>query len=183
MSRELQWSGDVADWKDVSVESYQFVLEQAKERLEEVISEAQNFKSLAMKMLISYVAGLSGIAGYIFSNNNPGPDLAAILFAIVVMALSIYVFTMLFAIMATSHSVYKGSPPAEIFHADIFFNDPDINYKNLLENEIERIQYKIQRIQIFNLKSLDQYRSILKVSLILIALVVFAVFRQLFSVS
>ena len=34
------WTSDVMDWRNISVESYQFVIEQAKERLEEVINES-----------------------------------------------------------------------------------------------------------------------------------------------
>lgn len=34
------WESDVADWEKVSVETYKFVLDQAKEHLDEIIEES-----------------------------------------------------------------------------------------------------------------------------------------------
>jgi hypothetical protein len=40
MENMLIWESDVMDWEKISVDSYRFVIDQAKERLNEVIEES-----------------------------------------------------------------------------------------------------------------------------------------------
>lgn len=177
------WEANIDGWEEIAVESYQFVIEQAKERLEELINESQTIFSWAMKILFAYLAALSGLAGYVFTQSSEqNRSIFTILIVSIGVVLSIYVFTLLFAMISTSRTFFKGSIPKEIFYSDIFRDKtPTAGYKLLLANEIERIEDKIQRIGSINRKRISQYRSILRISLILVALFIFAVFKRFFT--
>jgi hypothetical protein len=185
MSRSVLWEANIDGWENISVESYQFVIEQAKERLEEEINETQAIVSWAMKILFSYVAALSALAGYVFTQHNtPTQGYFTFFLVSIVVIFSIYVFTLLFAIISKRPKYYKGSAPEEIFYSELFRNKtPVVGYKLLLANEIERIDDKIQRIGSINKKRRSQYRSILKISLIIVALFIFAVFKKFFTTN
>lgn len=184
-SRSVLWEAHIDGWEEISVESYQFVIEQAKERLEEEINESRSLGSKAMNMLLSYVAALSGLAGYVFTEQgHDNRSVLAIVVVTIAAIFSIYVFTLLFAMISTTQKYYKGSIPQEIFYLDVFEGRTPISgYKNLLGNEIERIEDKIQRIGSLNRKHTNRYKSILRVSLILVAVFIFAVFKRFFNAT
>lgn len=183
MSRELLWTPDVEDWKNVSVESYLFVLEQAKERLDEVINESRLITSSGMKVLMVYVTALPGLAGYIFSDHkNFSRDFITIVVVGIIAFFAIYIFTLLISLIAPGRLFLKGSEPKDIFKAEIFIKpDPQTGFKKLLFIEIHRIQDKIERIQTNNKKRINQYKSVLRVSLILVAVLVFALVKLIFT--
>jgi hypothetical protein len=183
MSKSVLWEANIDGWQDIAVESYQFVIEQAKERLEELMQESNIILSRGMKILFSYVAALSGLAGFVFSDHEEGKQsVLSIIIVCIAVIFSIYVFTLLFAIISRTPKYFKGSKPSEIFYSEIFRDrNPMCAYKLLLGNEIERIEDKIQRIGSENRKHTSRYKSILRVSLILIALFIFAVFKKYFN--
>jgi hypothetical protein len=183
MSRELLWTPDVVDWQNVSVESYQFVIEQAKERLDEVINESRLVTASGMKVLLVYVTALPGLAGYIFSEHkNFSRDLITIILVTIVAAFAIYIFTLLISLIAPGRLFFKGSEPKDIFKAETFIKlDSQAGFKNLLFIEIQRIQDKIERIQTNNKKRINHYKSVLRVSLILVAVLVFALVKLIFT--
>ena len=185
MSKFAYWNSGIDGWQEISVESFQFVIEQAKERLEEEINEARTLGTRAMNILLSYVAALSGLASYIFTEHTEGNrGVFAVIVVVITVIFSIYVFTLLFAIISTKRKYFKGSTPKEIFKADVFMDHtPLIGHKKLLANEIERIEDKIQRIGSLNRKHINQYKSILRVSLILVAMFIFAVCKRFFSAT
>ena len=47
MSKPVLWEANIDGWEDIAVESYQFVTEQGKERLEEEINESEAILSWA----------------------------------------------------------------------------------------------------------------------------------------
>jgi hypothetical protein len=183
MSGQVLWNEEINTWKSVSVESYQFVLGQAKERLDEVINEARTITTSGMKILLVYVTTLPGLAGYIFSGHNGfNRGFIAIIVVSVLSLFAIYIFTLLISLIAPGRIYYKGSQPKDIFKEEIFIiNDSQMALKNLLFVEINRIQHKIERIQTNNNKRINQYKSVLRVSLILVAVLVFALVKRIFS--
>lgn len=54
MSEQLLWESDVVDWEKISVDSYKFVIEQAKEQLNEIIEESQTITKRGMSILSIY---------------------------------------------------------------------------------------------------------------------------------
>jgi hypothetical protein len=183
MSRQVLWNEEINTWKRVSIESYQFVLLQAKERLDEVINESRTITTSGMKILLVYVTTLPGLAGYIFSGHKSFILGFTTIIAVSVAALfAIYIFTLLISLIAPGSIFYKGSQPKDIFKEEIFINhDSQMALKILLFVEINRIQDKIERIQTNNKKRINQYRSVLRVSLILVAVLVFALVKRIFS--
>jgi hypothetical protein len=138
-----------------------------------------------MKVLLVYVTGVPGISGYIFSGTkNFQLDLISA-FGVGIFALfAIYIFTLLISLIAPERILQKGSEPKVTFQREIFLaNDSQIAFKNLLFNEIDRIQDKIERIQTNNKKRVSRYKSVLRASLILVAVLVFALVKKLFTGS
>ena len=126
---------------------------------------------------------LPGLAGYIFSEHKSfNRDIITIIVVSVVAAFAIYVFTLLISLIAPGKIFYRGSEPKDIFAGHIFINlDSQTGFKNLLFTEIKRIQDKIERIQTNNKKRINRYRSVLRVSLILVAVLVFALVKRIFT--
>ncbi len=64
MNNELLWQSDIVDWeKKNEKDSYRFVIEQANERLNEVIEESQAITKRGMTILLSHGTALSGVMG------------------------------------------------------------------------------------------------------------------------
>lgn len=185
MSWELSWKHDATYWKNISVESYQFVIEQAKERLDEMINESRVITSSGMKVLLVYITALPGLAGYIYSEHkNFDRDFITIFVVGLIAIFAIYIFTILISLIAPARIFFKGSKPQDIFKEETFIKyDPQTGFKNLLLTEIVRIQNKIERIQTNNKKRINQYKSVLRVLLILVAVLVFALVKKIFSGS
>jgi hypothetical protein len=183
MGGQTIWKPDVVDWDLVSVESYSYIIEQAQARLDELINESLAITSWGMKILLAYVAGLSGIVGYIFSTEgNLGRNTFSIIVIVPVAILSIYVFTLLFGLVAVRSTYLRGSQPKDLYRWEIFSNlDLNSGYKKLLRNEIERMQEKIGRIHSENIKRLNRYKFVLRISLFLIALLVFVLVKKIFD--
>lgn len=180
MGKAVLWENDFNDWKKVSVEAYQFVIEQSKERLDEVISESRTIISRSMTILVAYIAIFSGIIGFIFSERNKaGFDFLTIIGICLLAIFSIFIFTLLFALIASKYIAYKGSSPKEILRQEILQHElPEVWFKAFLYEEISRIQDKIENIQALNRKRREQFRAILKVSLIFATLFVLALLRK-----
>jgi hypothetical protein len=138
-----------------------------------------------MALLLSYFAIFSGIIGFMFSESNrSGSDILTIVSIGILAIFSFFIFTLLFALIASRHIAYKGSPPKEIFRQEIFQHyDPEDWFKILLYIEVARIQQKIERILALNIKRMGQLRAVLKVSLLVVALFVFALVRRIVSAS
>jgi len=184
MNEPLLWESDVADWEKVSVETYKFVLDQAKEHLDEIIEESLAITQRGMSILLSYVAALSGLLGYAFSEKSKITHGSGwiICFSICIAILSTYSFTLLFQLIYPKDVFCKGSPPEEIFYQEIFKGRAEEeSYKNVLYNEIERIQDKIERMITSNDKRSAQYRRTLKISLLLIAIAIFIIVRAIYT--
>jgi hypothetical protein len=184
MNEPLLWESDVVDWEKISVESYKFVIDQAKQRLNEVIEESQVITKRGMSILLSHVAALSGLLGYAFSEKSKitHGNGWAICFAVVVGILSIYSFTLLFQLIYPKDVFFQGSPPKEIFYKDVFQGlSEEEGLKNLLYNEIERIQDKIEGMDLSNKKRFTQYRRMLKISLVFIAIAIFTIVRAIYN--
>lgn len=184
MNEPLLWESDVADWEKVSVDAYKFVIEQAKEQLNEVIEESQIITKRGMSILLSYIAALSGLLGYAFSEKSKITHGSGwiICFSILIAILSIYAFTLLFQLIYPKDVFYKGSPPKEIFFKEVFTGlSEEEGLKNVLYSEIERIQDKIERMGKSNRKRFSQYRRTLKISLLLVAIAIFIIVRAIYN--
>lgn len=184
MSEELLWESNVTDWEKISVEAYKFVLDQAKEHLDEIIEESQAITKRGMSILLSYIAALSGLLGYAFSEKSKITHGSGwiICFSICIAILSIYSFTLLFQLIYPKGIFYKGSPPKQIFYNEVFTElSPEEGHKNILYNEIERMQDRIERMVISNAKRSAQYRRMLKISLLLIAIAIFTIVRAIYN--
>lgn len=96
--KELLWESDVIDWEKIPVDSNRFVIEQAKQHLDEVIEESQTITKRGMAIMLAHVSALSGLLGYLFSDKSKIHHESAfsIIFACVVASLSIYTFSLLF---------------------------------------------------------------------------------------
>ncbi|MBN9381568.1 MAG: hypothetical protein J0H74_12425 [Chitinophagaceae bacterium] len=184
MSEQLLWESDVVDWEKISVDSYKFVLDQAKEHLNEIIEESQAITKRGMSILLSYIAALSGLLGYAFSEKSKITHGSGwiICFSICIAILSIYSFTLLFQLIYPKGVFYKGSPPKQIFYNEVFTDlSAEEGHKNVLYNEIERMQDRIERMVISNAKRSAQYRRTLKISLLLIAIAIFIIVRAIYD--
>ena|SRR5687768_18125522 len=99
MNGGLLWKSDISEWDKISIDSYRFVIEQAKERLNEVLVESHTITKRGMTILLSYLTVLSGFLGYIFSEkfrfNN---TIFSFIFVFILAIFSLYVFTLLFKI-------------------------------------------------------------------------------------
>jgi hypothetical protein len=137
----------------------------------------------SMKVLMVYVTALPGLAGYIYSENrNFSLDFITILIILALAAFAIYIFTLLISLIAPERIFFKGSNPKDILKEENFEKfDPNTGFKNLLLNEIKRIQDKIERKQTNNKKRIDRYKSVMRVSLILVAVLVFALVKEIFT--
>jgi hypothetical protein len=79
-------------------------------------------------------------------------------------------------------STNKGSPPKEIFYKEVFDGlSEQEGLKNVLFNEIERIQDKIERMVKSNRKRFAQYRTTLKISLLFVATAIFIIVRAIYN--
>ena len=186
MDNNLIWESDVLDWEKVSVDAYKFVIEQAKEQLNEVIEESQAITKRGMAILLSHITALSGLLGYVFSDKSKITHESgwAIFFAIVIALLSIYAFSLLFQLIYPKDVFFKGSPPKEIFFKGVFEGLSEAEgLKSLLYNEMERIQDKIERLAKSNKKRFTQYRTTLKISLFFIAVAIFIIVKNMSSWS
>jgi|RhiMetdeSRZDD1v2_1073273.scaffolds.fasta_scaffold13958_5 hypothetical protein len=181
MSEGLIWKSNVTEWDKVSVESYRFIIEQAKERLNEVIEESHTITKKGMTLLLTYLTVLSSLFGYIFSEKFKIPySIITVLIALILAVFALYVFTLLLALIIPKNLYYKGSPPREIFFKEVFEDlTSDQGLKNLLCNEAERIQDKIERISLLNKKRGGQYKSTLQLSLIFIAIAIFTIVKTI----
>src|SRR5258705_5986324 len=100
MNDPLLWESNVVDWEKISVDSYKFVIAQAKEQLNEVIEESQIITRRGMSILLSYLAALSGLLGYVFSEKAKIHGNSWIIcFAVLIAILSIYSFALLFQLV------------------------------------------------------------------------------------
>jgi hypothetical protein len=184
MNKPLVWKSDVAEWDKISVDTYKFVIDQAKEQLNEIIEESQVITKRGMSILLSYIAALSGLLGYAFSEKSKitHGNGWIICFSIGIAMLSTYSFTLLFQLIYPKDVFYKGSPPEEIFYQEIFNGrSAEEGHKNVLFNEVERIQDKIGRMITSNDKRSAQYRRTLKISLLLVAIAIFMIVRTIYT--
>jgi len=184
MNKPLLWKADVVEWEKISVDTYKFVIDQAKEQLDEIIEESQTITIRSMSILLSYIVALSGLLGYAFSEKSKitHGNGWIICFSICIAIISIYSFILLFQLIYPKDVFYKGSPPEEIFYQEIFNGlTAEESYKSLLYNEVERIQDKIERMEISNQKRSAQYRRALKISLLLIAIAIFIIVRAIYT--
>lgn len=111
MNEGLLWKSNVTEWDRVSLESYRFVIEQAKERLNEVIEESHTITKRGMAILLSYLTVLSSLLGYIFSDKFKIHNTIFTISIVLILALSsLYVFTLLFAFNNTQKAVCKRQP-------------------------------------------------------------------------
>jgi hypothetical protein len=182
MSEQLLWESDVLDWEKISVDSYKFVIDQAKEQLNEVIEESQTITKRGMSILLSHIAALSGLLGYVFSERSKvtHENGWTICFFIFIAVLSIYAFGLLFQLIYPKDVFFKGSPPKEIFFKETFEGLSETEgLKSLLYNEMERIQDKITRLSISNKKRFSQYRATLKISLFFVAIAIFIIVKTM----
>ena len=62
MNEQLLWKADVVEWEKISVDTYKFVIDQAKERLNEILEESQTITKRGMSILLSYVVALSAFS-------------------------------------------------------------------------------------------------------------------------
>lgn len=183
MRSELLWESDITDWQDISVDTYKFVIDQAKERLSEVLQESDTITRHGMTILLTYLTVLSGLFGYVFSEKFVlnHSFLTALLVCIIALV-SIYAFTLLFNLILPKKIYARGSPPKETFVKYILDGrSPEEGLKSVMFNEVERLQDKIERIHVINKKRRIQYRSVLKVSLIYIALTIFTMVKLAFT--
>jgi hypothetical protein len=184
MNEPLLWESDVVDWEKISVDTYKFVLDQAKERLDEIIEESQTITKRGMSILLSYIAALSGLLGYAFSEKSKitHGNGWIICFSVCIAVLSTYAFTLLFRLIYPKEVFYKGSHPKDIFYQDVFENlSSEEGYKNVLYSEIERIQDKILKMVKSNVERSIQYRRTLKISLMLVAVAIFIIVRAIYT--
>ena len=184
MNEPLLWESDVVDWEKISVDTYKFVLDQAKEHLDEIIEESQAITKRGMSILLSYVAALSGLLGYAFSEKSKitHGNGWVICFSFCIAILSTYSFTLLFQLIYPKSVFYKGSPPKQIFYNEVFTElSTEEGYKNILYSEIERIQDRIERMVMSNIMRAAQYRRALKISLALIAIAIFIIVRAIYT--
>ncbi len=164
MNNELLWQSDIVDWEKISADSYKFVIEQANERLNEVLEESHSITRRGMTILLSHLTALSGILGYLFSdksriNHERG---LTIIFVCIMASLSIYAFDLLFRLIYPRILFYKGSPPKEIFFKEVFDGlSEEEGLRSILFDEVVRIQDRIERIEKENNKLSDR-RGILK---------------------
>jgi hypothetical protein len=184
MNEPLLWKADVTEWDKISIETYEFVIDQAKERLSEIIEESQTITNRGMSILLSYIVALSGLLGYAFSEKSKMAHGSGwiIFFSICMAILSIYSFTLLFQLIYPTTVFFRGSPSKEIFYQEVF-NDlsAEDSYKNVLYNEIERIQDKIDKMEASNKKRAGQYRRTLRISLFLVAISLFVIVRAIYT--
>jgi hypothetical protein len=183
MENELLWESDIEEWQTISVDTYKFVIEQAKERLNEVIHESETITRHGMTILLTYLTVLSGLFGFVFSEKFVLNHSLLSTFLICTIALvSIYAFTLLLNLILPRKIYLMGSPPKETFAKYLFDGlSPEYGLKSVMFNEVERIQDKIERIYSINLRRSSQYRSVLKVSLIYIALTIFTMVKLAFT--
>ena len=184
MEHYLIWESDVADWEKISVDSYKFVIEQAKEHLNEVIEESQTITKRGMAILLAHVSALSGLLGYLFSDKSKlrHEDSFTIIFACCIAVLSIYTFSLLLRLIYPKDVFFKGSPPKKIFYKEVFVGlSEEEGLKNVLFSEIERIQDKIERMRKSNIKRFFQYRTTLKISLFFIAVAIFIIVKAIYN--
>ena len=184
MNESLLWKSDVIDWDKVSVDTYKFVLDQAKERLNEIVEESQTITKRGMSILLSYVVALSGLLGYAFSEKSKitHGNGWLICFSICIAILSIYSFTLLFRLIYPKTVFFKGSPPKEMFYQEVFNGlTTEESFKNVLYNEIERVQDKTDKMEASNKNRSAQYRRTLKISLLLVAIAIFVIVRAIYT--
>jgi hypothetical protein len=183
MNEPLLWKSDV-DWEKISVDTYKFVIDQAKEQLNEVIEESQVITKRGMSILLSYIAALSGLLGYVFSDRSKIAHSSnwIIFFSFLIAILSIFSFTLLFQLIYPKDVFYKGSPPKEIFYKEVFDGLSEAEgLKNVLFSEIERIQDKIDRMIKSNKTRFAQYRTTLKISLLFVAIAIFIIVKAIYT--
>ena len=185
MENKLLWRSDIDDWEQGSVDSYKFVIEQAKERLNDIIQESETITKRGMTILLSYIVALSGLMGYINSDKfRIHSDLLTIIIITILAILSIYVFGLLFRLISSKGVFYKGSPPIEIFYREVFEGLSDESgFKSILYNEVERIQNKIDWMKKLNDERLVLYGTTLKFSLFFVAVAIFTMAKTIYSQS
>jgi len=184
MNEPLLWKADVSEWEKISIDTYKFVIDQAKERLNEIVEESQAITKAGMSILLSYIVALSGLLGYAFSEKSKitHGDGSLICFSTCIAILSIYSFTLLFQLIYPKTIFFKGSPSKEIFYQEVFNGlTSEESYKNVLYNEIERIQDKIDKMEASNKERSTQYRRTLKISLLLVAIAIFVIVRAIYT--
>ncbi|HMH20409.1 MAG TPA: hypothetical protein VK563_01475 [Puia sp.] len=180
----LVWESDVVDWEKIGVDAYKFVIEQAKERLTEVIEESHAITKSGMTVLLCHIAALSGILGYVFSEKSriTHERGLTIVLAILIASLSIYVFSLLLKLIYPKNVFFKGSPPKEIFFKEVFEGwTEQEGLKNILLNEVERIQDKIERLEESNKKRFSRYRRTLKISLFFIIIAILIIVKTIYT--
>lgn len=184
MNNELLWQSDIADWEKISADSYRFVIEQANERLNEVIEESQAITKRGMTILLSHGTALSGVMGYLFSekskiNHERG---WGILVICIMSLLSIWAFSLLIRLIYPKVSFNRGSPPKEIFFKDVFDGlTEEEGLRSIMFDEVVRMQIKIERMEKENNKRIRPYKMALNISLIFIAFAIFMIVKTIYN--
>jgi hypothetical protein len=183
MHNTLIWKSDVVDWEKIAVDAYRFILDQAKERLNEVIEESHAITKRGMTILLSHIAALSGILGYLFSDKSKihHENVFTIIFACCIALLSIYAFSLLFRLIYPKDIFYKGSPPKEIFSKEAFDGLSEMEgLKSVLFDEVVRMQDKIERMEKSNTQRIALYSTALRISLLFIAVAIFMIVKTIY---
>jgi len=181
---DLLWESDVVDWEKISVDAYRFVIDQAKERLNEVVEESHAITKRGMSILLSHIGALSGILGYLFSDKSKirHENGLIVLLTCGIALLSIYAFSLLLRLIHPKDLFYKGSPPKEIFFKEVFEGlSEQEGLKSVLLNEVVRTQDKIERMEEANNKRIKLYSTTLRISLLFIAIAIFMIVKAIYT--
>jgi hypothetical protein len=136
-----------------------------------------------MTILLSHIAALSGILGYLFSDKSKIHHESGftIIFAGCIALLSVYAFSLLIRLIYPKVLFYKGSPPKEIFSKVAFDGLSELEgLKSVLFDEVDRMQDKIERMEEANNKRIALYSTALRISLLFIAVAIFMIVKTIY---
>ena len=145
-----KWEANLKNWKNLSVDTLQFMLKQSQECLDETVKTFENASTKTNQMLTITISILTVTLGYYLDFEKRNLELKIIAFLVIIICSAIII--VLYKNLFFDKIGVKGSPPKHLIK-DKFFNediDQKNQYANIVLNECEKYQEKIDKNNIVN---------------------------------
>lgn len=160
---ESIWEPNIENWDSIGIDSYRFILEQAKVRFDEGLIESETLTERGMKITFATMTFAAGLLGISFKAKADD-------FIVVALTIGYAVtFVLLYLLLYSKKLVLRGSPPIEIFNKSL--EKPDYSENDRLSllyyNEICRYQDRIDKNKTVNAYRQKYYLLCLALTIVL----------------
>jgi hypothetical protein len=167
---------DLNNWDKIPTETYKLILEEAKIRYDELLSQSENITGKVIQTILINSAIITWFANYISTKNLSYKTLILTAFAIFVT----FVFFWLVNILFPRKITLKGSSPKEIFGNELDLSgdikgdnyDEDNKIKVYYYHQVKRYNNRIEKLRPIYSSRAEKYRWGLIFSLLLFGYII-----------